>query len=592
MSHTPPQGVPEKFHLRIAFLEEPPYVNLEPLDPVTNKCPKDTAVYCRVGREDNPSSRRCCTGFCIDLLLKFAEDLGFTFDLFRVEDGKWGAQTNGRWNGLVAALINHNADLVMTSLKINYERSQAIDFSLPFLDTGIAITVAKRTGIISPTAFLEPFDGDMWMLVAFGAVHVAGAAIFLFDRLTPTGYDRELGAPREHRVSLCRTLWLVWAVLFQAAVNVDCPRGYAARFVANVWAMFALIFLAIYTANLAAFMITREEFHDLSGINDTKLNNPFTVKPPFRFGTIPHGNTDVVLRRNFPQMHSYMRQHNRSSVADGIKAVKDGLLDAFVYDATVLDYLAGQDEDCVLVTVGSWFAMTGYGVGFPRNSKFRKLINRMLMEYRENGDLERLRRYWFAGSCNPNRKENKNRSEPLALEQFFSTFLLLILGMALAGLLVFGEHLYLQYALKRQQRLGLYVSPRHQLSHQVHPEVRRRAALAQLQDMNERQSAPAPPGPPPRADTFMARCCALFSTEALEVTRARVAKLERMLERYARDRERQAQRQASQSTTSVATIASRASVSASVVHGPCWSPEGSPVRLPYRSSIRLPLVFT
>lgn len=54
MSHTPPQGVPEKFHLRIAFLEEPPYVNLEPLDPVTNKCPLNRGVHCRVGRDDTP----------------------------------------------------------------------------------------------------------------------------------------------------------------------------------------------------------------------------------------------------------------------------------------------------------------------------------------------------------------------------------------------------------------------------------------------------------------------------------------------------------------------------------------------------------
>ena len=103
-------------------------------------------------------------------------------------------------------------------------------------------------------------------------------------------------------------MWLVWAVLFQAAVNVDCPRGFVSRFMAHVWALFALIFLAIYTANLAAFMITREEFPDLSGLDDSRLANPTSQKPPFRFGTIPNGAIDFVLKNNFPHTQSYMKR--------------------------------------------------------------------------------------------------------------------------------------------------------------------------------------------------------------------------------------------------------------------------------------------
>lgn len=61
-------------------------------------------------------------------------------------------------------------------------------------------------------------------------------------------------------------------------------------------------------------------------------------------------------------------RYNKTSVADGIAAVLNAGLDAFIYDGTVLDYLVSQDEDCRLLVVGSWYAMTGKQNELPKKT--------------------------------------------------------------------------------------------------------------------------------------------------------------------------------------------------------------------------------
>lgn len=62
-----------------------------------------------------------------------------------------------------------------------------------------------------------------------------------------------------------------------------------------------------------------------------------------------------------------------------------GQLDAFIYDSLVLDYMAGQDTDCKLLTVGQIYSMTGYALAFAKNSRYYEKFNMKMLEMKKNG---------------------------------------------------------------------------------------------------------------------------------------------------------------------------------------------------------------
>lgn len=54
----------------------------------------------------------------------------------------------------VTQVVYKKAVMAVGSLTINEERSEVIDFSVPFVETGISVMVSRSNGTVSPSAFL------------------------------------------------------------------------------------------------------------------------------------------------------------------------------------------------------------------------------------------------------------------------------------------------------------------------------------------------------------------------------------------------------------------------------------------------------
>ncbi|XP_077026243.1 glutamate receptor ionotropic, NMDA 2B isoform X1 [Tamandua tetradactyla] len=441
----------EDDHLSIVTLEEAPFVIVESVDPLSGTCMRNTVpcqkrIISENKTEEEPGYiKKCCKGFCIDILKKISKSVKFTYDLYLVTNGKHGKKINGTWNGMIGEVVMKRAYMAVGSLTINEERSEVVDFSVPFIETGISVMVSRSNGTVSPSAFLEPFSADVWVMMFVMLLIVSAVAVFVFEYFSPVGYNRCLADGREPggpSFTIGKAIWLLWGLVFNNSVPVQNPKGTTSKIMVSVWAFFAVIFLASYTANLAAFMIQEEYVDQVSGLSDKKFQRPNDFSPPFRFGTVPNGSTERNIRNNYAEMHAYMGKFNQRGVDDALLSLKTGKLDAFIYDAAVLNYMAGRDEGCKLVTIGSGkvFASTGYGIAIQKDSGWKRQVDLAILQLFGDGEMEELEALWLTGICH--NEKNEVMSSQLDIDNMAGVFYMLGAAMALSLITFICEHLF------------------------------------------------------------------------------------------------------------------------------------------------------
>ena len=150
-----------------------------------------------------------------------------------------------------------------TALSVTSIRSQVIDFSVPYFYGGISFLASptQKSGI-PLMAFLLPFSIELWIAI-FTSLNITAVAVAVYEWLSPFGLN-PWGRQRSKNFSLSSALWVMWGLLCGHLVAFKAPKSWPNKFLINVWGGFSVIFIASYTANIAA-LIAGSFFHNTVG---------------------------------------------------------------------------------------------------------------------------------------------------------------------------------------------------------------------------------------------------------------------------------------------------------------------------------------
>lgn len=179
------------------------------------------------------------------------------------------SEVDVKWNGIVGDLVSGAAHMSFAPLSVSSSRSEVIDYSVPYFYGGVSFLAApQQKSEIPLMAFLLPFSPELWIAI-FTSLNITAIAVAIYEWLSPFGLN-PWGRQRSKNFSMSSALWVMWGLLCGHLVAFKAPKSWPNKFLINVWGGFSVIFVASYTANIAAliaglfFQNTVSDYHDRS----------------------------------------------------------------------------------------------------------------------------------------------------------------------------------------------------------------------------------------------------------------------------------------------------------------------------------------
>jgi ABC-type amino acid transport substrate-binding protein len=301
-------------------------------------------------------------GLSIELWHRAAQDLGVEYEL----------REYSSIGEILDAVKKEELDLI-TALAVTEQRERMLDLSHPFLRSGSAIAVAAES------------TGPNWLRIAENLVSLdfltvigllillwlaAGTLVWLFER----SRNREMFGGGTV-TGLGQGIW--WAAVTMTTVGYGdkAPKTPGGRMIALIWMLASIVLISSFTAAITTSLTVGE----LSG----KIRGPRDL-PGVRVGSVAKSATVNLLSERGIAVLPFGNE------LDGLQAIVDNKIDAFVYNELVLKYVVRTGFPARVHVLPGTFDHYYVSMGMLPGSPLREPLNRALLKIMAGDHWPRL----------------------------------------------------------------------------------------------------------------------------------------------------------------------------------------------------------
>ena len=310
-------------------------------------------------------------GFEVDVVELIAAHLGMTLEIYAVDTV--AKQVDDIDRGV--------ADVGLGGVAITGPREEAIDFSLPLLDTGLTImtpTSGSQAVWDRISVFLSAIWGSdlPWLLVVFAvAVLIAAHLIWWLERKHNPDFATPYG----------RGIWdsFYWSVVTMSTVGYGdkVARGRLGRLFALIWIALGTLVFASFTAAIASSLAVNELRGAIDGPADLPGHRIATVHDSAGYDYLTGLGVGPIVVHGVDHAYDLLAQ---------------GEVDAVVFDAPVLQFHVARQGEGRVTTVGPLFEKVQYGLMVSEDDiALREQIDLALLDLIESGAYKQIHDRWF-----------------------------------------------------------------------------------------------------------------------------------------------------------------------------------------------------